>query len=287
MNQPCNRMKALLSRPPHPAEPVTCFRLQEVLCDSRSILQRQHGGKDDRKMNREEGKKAGVRQPGLWCVAGADWGISSGWKWTEMGFNCDRSTWKARHLDDLGPSRWRCWWVSGSVRVEVNILISSVAAADGGAHSSPRLGTSLFPHRLSANISTHRLVIYFTISILLNELLQELDLESRIHLWWALERRATGWHFFISFIIWCLFIRHESGFCAIRMVSYSKKQKQKKNQTPLLIRPQKLQVLRNKSLTNKVHKDASATSPLIEFTTLHLDAEGWFIKESAFPYICL
>lgn len=56
------------------------------------------------------------------------------------------------------------------------------------------------------------------------------------------------------------------------MVSYGKKKTKKKKH---LIRPQKLQVLQsNLSLTNKVHKDASATNPLIEFTALHLDAEA-------------
>lgn len=36
-----------------------------------------------------------------------------------------------------------------------------------------------------------------------------------------------------------------------------------------MIRPQKLQVL-----ANKVQKEARRAKPLIEFTSLHLDAEG-------------
>lgn len=84
MNQPCNHIKALLSRPLHPAEPVTCFRLQEVLCDLRSTLQKQRGWKDDRKVNGEQGEKG--KQPAV-CVW--HWlGISqSGPDEAEMQFN--------------------------------------------------------------------------------------------------------------------------------------------------------------------------------------------------------
>lgn len=81
-------MKALLSRPQRPAEPVTCFRLQEVLCDLRSILQRQRGGKDDRKMNREGEKKG---KPARALMGAADWGSSHGGNGAGMGFNCDVS----------------------------------------------------------------------------------------------------------------------------------------------------------------------------------------------------
>lgn len=70
MNQPCNHIKALLNRPLRPAEPVTCFRLQEVLCDLRSILQKQRGGKDDRKVNGEQGERASSPQSECVALAG-------------------------------------------------------------------------------------------------------------------------------------------------------------------------------------------------------------------------
>lgn len=72
--------------------------------------------------------------------------------------------------------------MSVSAQPELNPLISSGAEADSRptAHPGVERLSSRFPWCLS--VCAHWLLIYFTISILLNELLQEFELESRIHL---------------------------------------------------------------------------------------------------------
>lgn len=62
---------------------MTCFRLQEVLCDLTSILQKQRGGKDDRKVSGEQGER--VSRPQSECAALA--GGPDGPDEAEMRFN--------------------------------------------------------------------------------------------------------------------------------------------------------------------------------------------------------
>lgn len=162
MNQPCNHIKALLSGPLRPAEPVTCFRLQEVLCDLTSILQKQRGGRDDRKVNGEQG---GVSRPQSECVA-----LAGDQRLVQMKLRYGLTP--ETRLPPLCPSHFPRIIIQARIRWPW-----SPRRAHGSQRAAPVVSVS---KRL--NIFRHRLVTHLTMSILLNEPPQALDLESRIHL---------------------------------------------------------------------------------------------------------
>lgn len=189
-----------------PAEPVTCFRLQEVLCDLGSISTDRVLRKTTRKMNRGGGKEGTA----AWCAAlTVD-------QLTEMKLKRVLIVAQASAVESTRPhydlpmssGQRRSSWVSVRTRAEQkrtkkkkNPLTWS--GTEAGRRPATQPGMGRLRSCVSCSLLRH-LIIYFTIAILLNELLQELDLKSRIHLWSALERRASRLTFLILFFDACL-----------------------------------------------------------------------------------
>lgn len=242
----------------------------------------------------EKGKR--VKQPGLWRVAltGDQLMVEMELKWVLIVMRASEKRlsplWPSHFL---WPSQCRWWCVSVSVQAELNPLISSGAEADSRPTAHP--GVERLCCRISWRLIEQAAKHFHAPAHYLFH-------DKHFMKWtpagaWSWKpdssligpRAAHNRLTFLYFFYYLMFVYQAwkwSGFCTIKNGKlWQENKKQNKNKT-LLIKPMKLQVLQSKSHTNKVHKDTSVTSPLIAFTTLHLDAEGWFIKESTFPYIC-
>lgn len=142
----------------------------------------------------------------------------------------------------LWPSQCGSWCVSVSVQPELNPIISSGAEADSRltAHPGVERLSSRFSRCLSEQAARHLRTpapyLLHDKHFYLTNSCRSLNLKAGFIFDWP----SSGWHFFISLMIWCLFIRHESSFCTISMASYGKTEISQ-------IRAQKLQVCKARS----------------------------------------